>query len=231
MRKFYLFGVFGLMVLITSCSQSEEIFYSCDKTQDEWVKENLSEIRQMTRSEWLQVDMSLSHPVYRAFTPQQCINFWKDKLNETKKLPWTDEELAHIQRAEDFINSHLDFFHDELTPEQEDELELFFYKWQKYSVEQLGWSENVAIAIMATGYKLENTKGELVIPTATFSKGVMASRSENDSDDKNCHCRKQTDSCHAINLGHCTNTDCYEKRSCGWLGMFLCNGRCDESVI
>ena len=110
-------------------------------------------------------------------------------------------------------------------------LELFFYKWQKYSVEQLGWSEDVAIAIMATGYKLKNTKGDLVIPTATFSKEVMTSRSENDSNDKNCHCRKQTDSCHAVNLGYCTNTDCYEKRSCGWLGMLLCNGRCDESVI
>lgn len=232
MRKFILFGMLGFMTLITSCSQSEEIFYSCDKTQDEWVKENLSEIRQMTRSEWLQVDMSLSHPIYRAFTPQQCINFWRDKFNETKKLPWTDEELAHIQKAEDFMNSHLDFFYDELTPEQEDELELFFYKWQKYGVEQLGWKENVATAIMATGYKLENTKGDLAITSvSTFGKEVMNSRSEADSDDKNCHCSKTWDICFNVNLGSCTNDDCDEKRSCGPLGMLSCTGRCDGSVI
>ncbi len=225
MRKFLLFGVLGLMALITSCSQSEEIFYSCDKTQDEWVKENLSEIRQMTRSEWLQVDETLARPVYRAFTPEQRIAFWQDRFNETKKLSWTDEELAHIQEAEDFMNSHLDFFHDELLPEQEDELELFFYKWQKFGIEQLGWKPSVALAIITSGEKLKNTNGDLEISSKTIARNAtMSSRSESSSNKCDCNVGR-INSCFLSNT-KCIETSCDLAYSCGALWLQDCEGEC-----
>lgn len=227
MKKIILLGMLGLMVLIMSCSQSEEIFYSCDKTQDEWVKENLSEIRQMTRSEWLQVDETLARPVYRAFTPKQRIVFWQDKFNETKKLSWTDEELAHIQKAEDFMNSHLDFFYDNLLPQEEDELEMFFYKWFKYSVEQLGWKEEVGLGIITSGHKLRNTGGELDFSSVRITANETMSTGTETS--KNCHCSVHglLNSC-GLSGQECTEGSCdTQDFGCGALWLQDCDGLCN----
>lgn len=216
----------GFMALITSCSQSEEIFYSCDKTQDEWVKENLSEIRQMTRSEWLQVDdETLARPIYRAFTPKQRIAFWKDRFQEIKDLPWSDAELAHIQAAENFMNSHLDFFYDELLSEEEDELELFFYKWQKFGIEQLGWKPSVALAIVTSGYKLKNVKGEVEIPNSKITRNAtMSNRSESTSNKCDCNVGL-INSCGLYNM-ECIETSCDITYGCGALWLQDCEGEC-----
>lgn len=228
MRKFYLFGVFGLMVLITSCSQSEEIFYSCDKTQDEWVKENLSEIRQMTRSEWLQVDESMADPIYRAFTPQQRIDFWRERFDEIMELPWNDAELAHIQSLIDFMNSNLHIFYGNLSTEDEDAMDLFAYKWQQYAVEQLGWEEKVGLIIMMSGDKLKNTKGDIVKTSiGLYSKTMLSTRSEDLSEyfDCNCHSSNLITKCFPSTM--CDKNDCkYLDSGCGLFKGKSCDGLC-----
>lgn len=229
MRKFYLFGVFGLMVLITSCSQSEEIFYSCDKTQDEWVKENLSEIRQMTRSEWLQVDESMADPIYRAFTPQQRIDFWRERFDEIMELPWNDAELAHIQSLIDFMNSNLHIFYGNLSTEDEDAMDLFAYKWQQYAVEQLGWEENVGLIIMMSGDKLKNTKGDIEkTSTGLYSRATISTRSESGTILTTCDCNDARLINDCFPSRKCYDGGCkFVDSGCGLLKGKSCNGLCE----
>ena len=228
MRKFLLFGALGLMALITSCSQSEEIFYSCDKTQDEWVKENLSEIRQMTRSEWLQVDKSMAAPIYRAFTPQQRIDFWRERFDEIMELPWNDAELAHIQSLVDFMNSNLHIFQGNLSVEDEDAMDLFAYKWQQYAVEQLGWEEKVGLTIMMSGDKLKNTKGDIEETSiGLYSKAVLSTRSEDFSEFFDCNCHYANVLTKCFPSMRCEKNGCnYLETGCGLLMGKSCDGLC-----
>ena len=54
---------------LSSCDN--EVVYSCDKTINAWIHENLSDIRTMSRSEWNSLEEDIKIPVYRAFTTQQ----------------------------------------------------------------------------------------------------------------------------------------------------------------
>ncbi len=229
MRKFLLFGVLGLMALITSCSQSEEIFYSCDKTQDEWVKENLSEIRQMTRSEWLQVDKSMADPIYRAFTPQQRIDFWRERFDEIMELPWNDAELAHIQSLVDFMNSNLHIFQGDLSVEEEDAMDLFAYKWLQYAVEELDWEEKVGLTIMMSGDKLKNTRGDIEETSiGLYSRAALSTRSENSPQKDDCECNSapwRIDECFPSRT--CYKEDCkFLDSGCGIFKQKSCDGLC-----
>ena len=125
MRNVYFLCVTALTIMV-SCS-SDELTYSCDREINQWVKDNIESIQQMDRSDWLSVSGEMSIATYRAFTYQQRIRFWQDKFTEVKQLPWEDNELRHIELAENFIALHPYFFNSkQLTEEQNDELDLFF---------------------------------------------------------------------------------------------------------
>lgn len=123
------------------------------------------------------------------------------------------------------MNSHLDFFYDELLPEQEDELELFFYKWQKFGVEQLGWKPSVALAIITSGNKLKNTNGEFEVLSKTIVSNVtMSSRTESSSNKCDCNVGL-INSCGWYNM-ECIETSCELAYSCGALWLQDCEGEC-----
>lgn len=127
METYYLVCAIALITMV-SCS-SDELTYSCDKEINQWVKDNIESIQQMDRSDWLSVSGEMSIATYRAFTHQQRVRFWQDKFAEVKQLPWNEKELRHIEWAESYIDSHLDIFNsDPLSEEQNDDLDMFFYK-------------------------------------------------------------------------------------------------------
>lgn len=214
----------GLMfTILISCSKEDEIRYSCNKTINTWVKNNLSEIHQMSRGEWLHVSPSTSSAIYRAFTPQQRIQFWKDKLDEVMAMKWSKGELSHIKKVDNFISSHQDFFSEEkLTDDQLNELETFFYKWQKEGESLFGWNAKVAISIAGAGNRLKNTQGELISLSYTGNAPVVMKSAEN----CNCNTGMISDFCHDA-PGPCENVNCEDSfRGCGWLFLQQCNGTC-----
>lgn len=155
--------VIGLFVSLCSCSQSDQITYSCDMEVDGWVKDNLSEIQKMNRTSWMNVASEYSIAVYRAFTPEQKVEFWRDKFQEVKKLSWNEKELSHIIKLESFMFDHTYYFYKaELSENDLDEMELFCYKWQEYAIEQFGWTKQVVGSIAMTGKKVLDTKGGIM---------------------------------------------------------------------
>lgn len=210
-----------LFFSLLSCSQQDEVIYSCDETVNDWVQDHLTEIQQMNRENWLHVNDQVSIAVYRAFTADQRINFWRAKFEEVKNMSWSKDELMHIQMAENFVNSHLHFFSGEpLTDDQLDELESFFYKWQNEAMENLGWKKEVGLSIVATGNSLKNTKGE-IIPLFSDRNDVMSVSAES-----KCNCNAGADFCFNV-PGPCEESSCEEySPGCGWLMLMACNGLC-----
>ena len=111
---------------LLSCDFNDDLKYSCDETTNQWVRDNLNQIHRMNRNDWSKVSNSMKIPVYRAFTPDQKITFWLQRIAEIQELGWNEQEKEHIQKVSDFINTHNEFFFVKtLNDEQLDELEDF----------------------------------------------------------------------------------------------------------
>lgn len=207
--------------IMCACNMDEPK-YSCNSDVDEWVKSHIDEIHSMSRANWLESDAEFSIPIYRAFTPQQRVNFWRGKFQELKALPWTKEELSLINEAESFFESHLSLFGPEVpTDEQLDETELFIYKWREKAKKECSWTDQMITSIIASGDKLMDTKG--TIYQSNRSSGmILATKSES------CNC-------HIKSLFTCTQyTACEEATcdettlGCGGFLAWSCDGRCEE---
>lgn len=214
-----LFVFFVAIMGLSACSH-DDVTYSCDKKVDSWVKENIHEIRQMTRSNWLNTQPAVNVAIYRAFSPSQKYQFWMDKFDEIKSLPWNDLELAHIESAEDFVRNHKEFFREgDLTENELDEIETFFYKWEKDAIENLGWSKKIVGSLMATGLKVKNIEGEVIVPNKPDNGMITYGFAEPD-----CNCNQNNDFCEVF---HCEPAYCTpSEHGCGWIWWQSCNGRC-----
>lgn len=209
---------------LCSCDGNEPK-YSCDDNVDSWVKEHIDEIHGMTRAEWLETDAKFSLAIYRAFTYEQRIEFWREKFHEVMQLPWEDAELTHIQEAEKFFEKHLELFKgDKLSDSQLDEVEVFLYKWRSTAQKELGWKPEVVSAIIASGDKVLNTHGKLAQKAKTKAGNTLSTTSESS------HCN-----CHVGSIFTCDqNTECLEVQcnetsmGCGGFLIWSCNGRCEE---
>ncbi len=220
-----------LLVLMTSalfsCSNENDVIYSCDESTDLWVKKHIEEIHSMTRADWLNVDDKVKIASFRAFTNEQKRTFWEDKISETLKLDWNNMEREHIMKLSEFIETHSDFFEvSRLTEEQDDELEIFFYKWLRYSLDVLHWDKQVVYAITCTGYSLKNTIGELNILTSSINNVEKLTNSSENQTQPDCNCKlDHLFSCFAGN-DECKDIDCDEGLGCGWLLLQTCTGKC-----
>lgn len=215
------FSAIAFMMLI-SCSQ-EDLTYSCNKQVDEWIKEHLTAIHQMTRADWIQIDGSFGVSVYRAFTKEQKLQFWREKFEKVKLLPWAEKEILHIEEAESFVNEHAYYFSDDPLKEDEiEELEVFYYRWSNKAKEELGWTDQISMAIIGTGYDLKNTYGELDLPKTSLSNSVMTLSPET----TDCDCSVKVDFCGLYNL-ICEDTNCETGKGCGVLWLMDCTGKCE----
>ena len=221
-RRLLFIFTFIVSIFFASCS-SEEIVYSCDDAVDAWVKKNLMSIQKMSRKDWLNLSSDKSIAAYRAFTANQRINFWRDKLNEVKNLQWSVLELEHIEKVEHFIESHLDLFSGaKLTEEQKNEIDLFFYKWQDYAIEELGWNRKLCYLIAASGSVLDTKK-----ENANDARTLHYDTIDPSLKEKNCHCNVKYDFCDVTFQGECEESFCYQSDvGCGWIFLNDCNGRC-----
>lgn len=221
-KKCYLLVFLLSCIGFWSCSEDDNV-YSCDATVNSWVKDNMSQIHQMTRADWLRTNVELGIPIYRAFTMEQKENFWKEKFKEIKQLSWTSQELNHIKKVEQFIANHPYVLSGKaLTDNQLDEVELFFYKWKSEAIQQLNWKPEVCIAIAGSGYAMKNTKGEVVLLSSRVADKMSSSA------ESSCHCNTGMLSDFCLNSpGPCESSTCEgSSAGCGWLLVQRCNGRC-----
>ena len=217
---------FIAVTFFSACNQEEDVVYSCDKVTNEWTKENLAEIRLMSRADWKKLDEVKKRAAYRAFTPNQKFVFWKEKFSEVKTLNWSDAERLHIQKAEDFINAHASFFNNlSLTEEENDELELFFYKWKEEAISSFGWPKELPIAIAGSGNEIENNNKETLILGIGQGGGFK-------DDDLDCNCTDRILSDFCFSAGPCdSRINCiHDVSGCGWLLQQECNGRCSAII-
>lgn len=232
MKKKIVFCVMSLVCALSflSCSQDDEKIYSCDKEINEWVNSNIDQVHLMTRSQWQGLSNKVGIAVYRAFTPKQKITFWQEKFRELKTLDWSKDELLHINKAEDFMNANVDLFDsDKRTEKDIDELNLFFYKWQKEAEEKLGWDKAIVYSIAGTGAAVKDKKGSIEIrkkSLKSIAKMSVLAESGNGNDPE-CNCNKESSiSCFPAGPP-CDKAKCDKTEyGCSWMWVSPCDGRC-----
>jgi hypothetical protein len=211
------------MLFISSCSNDERIVYSCNKGINDYIINNLDEIHCLTRSEWLNNEESYKNPIFSAFTPEQKIQFWNEKLGETLLLDWNESEIAHIQKALDFVNDPDNYIYFDVSyTKSDDELDLFdtfFYKWFQYAYNELGWNKKIIASILATGNRVIDTQGNIL----TNNTEKMLSSSEV----RSCNCNRSAIGDFCTNAS-CEGSECVESvNGCGLLLIQSCNGICE----
>lgn len=225
MKKNILSFICGLFILV-SCTNEEDTVYSCNEIIDSWVKSNLDGIHAMSRKKWESLDEPLKKATYRAFTPMQKLNFWQAKFEEVKKMDWSALELAHIKKAEDYLNQHKEIMYGHLSDDQLDDLELFFYQWACYGEDKFGWTKEIAIAIAGSGNRMLDKKGNIERNIKTRSLRTL------EPDVCDCNDGSLSDFCGVA--GPCNSVDSKCKNSefgCGWIWVQECNGTCDKEFV
>ena len=216
-----------------SCSQDNEIF-SCDKEVNTWVKENLADIVQMERTQWLNMgSISYQRAAYRAFTPEQKQALWIGKLDEIlSNVVWTQEETKHIEYMLDFVKKKLILFQEKINQEDMDEFEIEMYKWKEYAVEELGWTPELLYAIINTPQSI-NSNRQIIFVVSSVTKLKNGSESGSIED---CDCNASAlppqssgDWFPCVRVIHKCNTGSGCKKTtwgCGNLWLYECNGTC-----
>jgi len=207
-----------LSIGLFSCSQDDEIF-SCNRDVNAWVKENLADIRTMSRTDWLNLDQNVNRAAYVAFTPEQKHLFWKGKISEVLKLDWNEAEKRHIELLYETISNNPQWFFDDFSKNEEEweKFELFTYRWIEDAKDNLGWDKKLIGSIIAFGNKLLNKEGEL--QTNKNSTVRLKGRGE-----ENCECSQSSSWCG--NQSSCESDVCKEHFGCGTLWLYYCNGGC-----
>lgn len=205
-----------LGMLLFSCKEKSELLYSCDPNIDQWVKENLVEIRQMKRDEWNELDERLKKPVFSAFTKNQKQCFWLQKIDEIIELGWNEQELNHWLLAKKEIEKRVGAFDDVQNQNDVDSLEIYFFEWKNIAIKEFFWPKSFIMATLYVGNKVIDKEGTLEI----IEKDVkLKTSTEND-----CECLYGV-GCLPYG-GTCYKGNCNNVIGCGLLGTSLCDGTC-----
>ena len=235
MRKI-IFGslLFILTGYLVSCDNH---LYSCDPFADAWVKDNLEDIKGMTRGTWLKLDenQTVKRATYAAFNPENQRKFWEQKIWEViNGFNWTEKEKDHLNLLLDYVHM-TDVFDRKEVPE---EFELFVYKWNEYAITELGWTRKLIYGIIADGNRLldkdGNTEG---IPEDGIGQKRIKTGSEDDGL-SDCSCSQMSDWCDIFgeippSVVSC-NSNNYKCKTmnngCGTFWQFPCDGICKSPI-
>lgn len=218
--KLILSTAFIIVQLLSSCS--DDITYSCDSNQNNWVKSHLEDIKSMHRIDWLNIDGTLGIPVYRAFSANQKLDFWSHKFNEVQQLNWNKAELEHIKVISEYINSHPQLFCANIPEKDIDDFDIFIYNWCNWAYEHLGWTDSIIYSITGCGNKVLDTNGNIK-PLPIYKDVSLLAASEK------CNCSTSA-SIYCPNDQICEKTGgkvwCNTTDGCGHFLIYECNGEC-----
>jgi len=212
-------------VSLSSCSKDE--FYSCDKDANLWVKNNLAEIKLMTRADFLAIgDIVYMRAAYTAFSPNQKQALWIGKIEEVLKLDWTEQEYLHIQSILELIKNKSFFSLKDRDPEAFDKEELEIYKWTEYAQEELGWDKKFLYALIATPQEMSADKTLKVITSNLRNLPYQHEfETEHDNVSPDCKCSTTSDWCFWGSMCYWT-AKCRRTQNCGTWWDYWCDGMC-----
>lgn len=196
--------------------------------EDEWVHDNLDEIRCMTRTQWESLAENLKRPALAAFTPEQRVIFWIKKFEDVLLLDWNEAEKEHIKSVISYISQNPEIFqgYKNLSDEKKDKFEIFFYRWKERAVNELKWSKALISSMISSPNTLLDKNGKQVI-SSTVAMRITNSESSGTSK-PNCNCSLKSDWCNGPgDLNECQTYDCeIVGNNCGTLFVYDCDGRC-----
>ena len=230
MKSLLLLGIVFASFFLCACQK--ELLYSCDPEIDKIVRNNISEVQVMDRTQWLNIEkQDLQRGYYVAFSSEQKHTFWKEKLAEVLELDWSEQERAHLLILVDFLEKNPQMFSPDKNQKADDTFDLFMYRWQDDAKEKLGWNKKMLYAIAATGNKMLNKAGDIA-SASDSDHPLVKSRSESGSGSgwKNCSCSTKQDFC---DLTGEFQQRCREYAGCklyfidcGWVRKQECDGNC-----
>jgi hypothetical protein len=143
---------FSLFVYSQDCANETDV--------DVWISEHQTEIQIMKREDWLKLNETLKLPVYSKFTAEQCYHFWIDKVNEViRSFDWNESEKIHLNLLLNTVSDNPKWFENDKIDKEA--FEAFFSAWTEYAQDTLGWHSHFIGAILATGNKVLNKKGDV----------------------------------------------------------------------
>lgn len=214
--------------MLIACN-NDEVFYSCNESEDLWVKQNILEVQSLTRAEWNTLDENLKVPAYRSFSIEKKQQFWIEKLEYVlTSFQWNDKEYEHLLLIKDSIVKNLNWFipNKSKSDKELNEYQLFAYNWMEYSKEELNWSNELIAAICGTMNDFEFINKEIYIKrTKNSNLSLPKTRAEHYT--APCNCKYENviiTTClfTGCEEGYCTKTE----DGCGWLLGEDCNGIC-----
>jgi hypothetical protein len=215
-----------------SCSQDEEV-YSCDKEVNAWVKENLTDIQQMDREDWLEIrTIDYQRAAYRAYTAEQKQTLWIGKICEVlDNITWTSQEIKHIETLLFIVKENLKTFDSNVNQEDMNNVEVDLYRWKEYAIEELKWSPELLYGLIGTP---ETMAADKKIVRSMNSKIRLKNGNEPNQSDCDCNSSLPTEGSSSGNYlcnywfyqcdtrTGCNTTSC----GCGDFWYYSCNGTC-----
>jgi len=205
-----------IAIIVASCKKDEEV-YACDPATNEWVKSNLETIQQMNRQDLLQLEPEKQRPAFIAFTPEQKYNCWVDKLEQVKKLEWTEKEFTHICLLAETMK--LEWFDDNFKKNNLDKIDNFLNQWVNDGMDYFGWTKDELGRMVACLKDVEMEDQYVVLKQLpSTEKPVVKPQSR-------CTCSRTSDWC---SWGErCNDPDCQTRPDgCGTFWMYQCDGLC-----
>ncbi|WP_212004013.1 bacteriocin fulvocin C-related protein [Chitinophaga sp. HK235] len=213
------------VLLFTSCSKQEN--YSCDEKINSWVKENKTAIANFTRSQILEKDHEYQKGIYAAASASKKYDLWLVKLNEVQRLPWSEQELHHINLLKSYLSPAL--FE---SAAKVKEMAPLLKQWKETALTTLKWDMRT-VASIASDLRTPISKNGDFEPIntsrlATSNNAVIADSESGGG----CKCNKTDDYCNGPIAGpngplRCSSSNCNTSGSgCGTLWLSSCNGMC-----
>ncbi len=219
MKKFNSKTIFCFLTIIVSLTfyscQKEKSLYSCDPAIELWVKKSLPVINKMQSSDILKLDPSIQVPVFRAFSSDQRLGVWLNRIDQILLLGWTEKERLHLIDLRKSLTAER--FSDEVVRDTEkfQKIKNYEKEWVNYGINELGWTKamigNMFARIDTPNEKINNLKNGNLNPSIV--------------DPHECKCSTYDDYCPV--LGSCISGGCIiTSWGCGLLFGYMCNGNC-----
>jgi len=220
MKKIY-FLLVTIFFVISSCQEYENL-YSCDPDINSWVKSNLSEISLMGREDIIVKNNPVQIAIFRAFSSQQRLQVWLDKLDEVVKLDWSTEEKAHIMSIRNALKE--EWFSDEFRKDSVkfQPVNLFEKDWCLEGIKKFGWTQQLITSMVGRLEKLIDKQGNLKVVILKSANVAVETSAEG------CTCNVAWDMCGGpFGISSCHSTSCTQSPwGCGMLFGYYCDGEC-----
>ena len=227
-RKLYFIAIVLSIALLDSCKKTE-LYYSCNREIDHWVRENINNISKITREDFLAYrnDVDRQKAIYAALSPEQKTHLWKAKIEDVLSLSWSEKERMHIASLLTIIDTTPFFFDPSLQDKYENEIDIISYKWVSFAQEELKW-QNEIYAIAMTLNPISRLDEQLIVDESHLDT-IKSTKTRSEVLACSCHTTSGITNGACTSGYKCVTGNCEEVRNCGVLGASKCIGICTES--